>query len=281
MLIENYDIYSGSATKLFCTSWQPNESPKAIIFIVHGLGEHVRRYHEMAAMFVSNQIAVFSFDHRGHGQSDGKKGHATSVEQLIEDTEYALMKCRSIFLETPIFLFGHSMGGQIVATFLNKVKSKEICGAIISSAWLKLVTSPPKWQIKMINGIKRIFPSLTLSNGLDANHISTMVDEVELYQKDPLVHDRISFALFKALYNNGLNLLTEQKRTKVPVLICHGDADKITSHEAGKIYSEILGEMANFKSWQGSYHEPHHDKDKEQVFRYFSNWIHNNLKNIR
>ncbi|MCK5208006.1 MAG: alpha/beta fold hydrolase, partial [Cyclobacteriaceae bacterium] len=78
MVLENYHVYSSGGTQLCCTSWQPIDLPKAVLFIVHGLGEHSGRYEEMANVFTKNQIAVFSFDHRGHGRSEGKKGHAES-----------------------------------------------------------------------------------------------------------------------------------------------------------------------------------------------------------
>ncbi|MCG8307125.1 MAG: lysophospholipase [Cytophagales bacterium] len=278
MVRESYEIYSVKNTRISCASWQSGAQPKAVLFIVHGLGEHLGRYEETAEVFVENDLAVFAFDHRGHGRSKGKKGHARSVGQIIEDTEYALMKCRSIFLEVPIFIYGHSMGGQIAASFLKKVKSKEISGAIISSAWFKLVNPPPAWQIKLTNGIKRVVPNLTLSNGLDPGHISTVPEEVELYRKDSLVHDRISFAMFRALYRNGLKLLSEKKKANVPVLVCHGDKDKITSCQGSKRYAKNLGGQASFKIWPGSRHEPHHDKDKEEVIRFYVKWIKEHVK---
>lgn len=277
MLAENYNIHAGKGTKLFCQSWQPDSPPKAALFIVHGLGEHLERYEELALFMVEKGIGVFAFDHRGHGHSEGKKGHAASVEQLIEDTEFALMKCRSIFLEIPIFIFGHSMGGQITASFLKKIKSKELSGAIISSAWFELTSPPPAWQIKIIKLIKKIIPRLALSNGLNPEQISSVPEEVEMYKKDLLVHDRISFALFKSLYLNGLKLLSEEKQAKIPVLICHGDEDSITSRSASKKYAANLAENASFKTWAGSYHEPHHDKDKGEVIKFYADWVLQNL----
>ena len=114
---------------------------------------------------------------------------------------------------------------------------------------------------------------MTLSNGLDPDYISSVAQEVALYQKDDLIHDKISFALFKSLYDNGLKLLSEHKKAKIPVLICHGDGDKITSYDASKKYARNLGEKAEFNTWHGSYHEPHHDKDKAKVLEFYTDWV--------
>ncbi len=273
MIAENHQIYSGGSVSLFCTSWQPEASPKAVIFIVHGLGEHLGRYEEMAKKFVDGQIAVFAFDHRGHGQSEGKRGHCQSIVQFVEDVEHALMKCRSLFLEVPIFLFGHSMGGQIVASYLNKVKSKEISGAIISSPWIEMVNAPPSWQISLAKKLSSFLPSFTVPSDLDPNAISSVPEEVEKYRQDSLVHSKVSLSLFNSLYFNGLSLIQFTETAKIPVLVCHGSNDDITSMKASQQYAEKLGKNATFKLWEGSYHEPHHDFEKEAVMAYYVDWV--------
>lgn len=273
MVMESYEIHARGGTKLVCKCWKPIDPPKAVLFIVHGLGEHLGRYEEMANIFIENQIAVFAFDHRGHGQSEGKKGHAESIDQFVDDVEFTLMKCRNLFLEIPIFLYGHSMGGQIVASFLDKVKSKEIKGAIISSAWFRIVNPPPHWQIKLIKKLKSFLPGFTQSNKIDPKKISSVKGEIELYQKDPLIHDKISLALFHALYHNGLKLAQHAQAAKIPVLVCHGDKDQITSKPGSEQYANNLGEKAEFKIWPGSFHEPHHDFEKEKVMRFYVDWV--------
>ncbi len=273
MEAENFEINAGGGIKLFCTSWNPDDQPKAVLFIVHGLGEHTGRYEEMAEIFTQKQLAVFGYDHRGHGRSGGKRGHASSIDQLLEDLELALMKCRSLHIGIPLFLYGHSMGGQVAATYLNSVKSKEISGAIISSAWFGLVSPPPSWQIALIKKLAHVAPSVTLSNKLDPAFISSVPEEVERYKQDDLVHDRISFALFKSLFFNGLYLKDHAQPARMPMLVCHGDQDKITSIEASRQYKEGLGEKAEFKIWEGAFHESHNDHDKKRVMNYYADWV--------
>jgi alpha-beta hydrolase superfamily lysophospholipase len=47
----------------------PVADPKAIIQIAHGLGEHARRYDNMAAVLNRAGFSVYADDHRGHGQT--------------------------------------------------------------------------------------------------------------------------------------------------------------------------------------------------------------------
>jgi acylglycerol lipase len=199
---------------------------------------------------------------------------------LVEDTEHALMQCRSIFQDIPIFLFGHSMGGQVVASYLSLIKSREVSGAIISSAWFSLAKSPPTWLIKITGIFKDLLPTVTVPNGLEAEVISTVAEEVEAYKNDPLVHKWISISLFHSLYQNGLNLLKFTTASEVPVLVCHGDNDTTTSLDGSKTYAEKLGGKATFRIWKGARHEPHHDFEKANVIQYYVNWMKNQVKGI-
>jgi len=277
---ENYEVLSDGGVRLHCTCSIPDQPAKAVLFIVHGLGEHSGRYDELSAEFLKNNIAVFTFDHRGHGKSGGKRGHARSIEQLMEDTEQALMQCRSIFLDTPIFLFGHSMGGQIVASYLSLIKSREVSGAVISSAWFTLVNPPSGWLIALTRSIKGLFSSLTLPTGLDPNEISSIEEEVQAYKNDPLVHTKISLSLFHSLYQNGRFLLKFAPATQIPVLVCHGENDKITSLSGSSMYAEKLGGKATFMIWKVARHEPHHDKYKVNVIQYYVNWVTKQVNEI-
>lgn len=273
MNTEQFEIYSVKNTRLHCVCHTPEGDVSAVLFLVHGLGEHSGRYEELAKIFTHNGLAVFAFDHRGHGKSEGKRGHAQSIEQLVEDVEHAMMKCRSLFLETPIFLFGHSMGGQIVANYLDKVKSKEVSGALISSALFKLADPPSTILTAIAIRMASIFPSFNFPNGLDAADISSIEEEVKAYKTDALVHNKISLALFDSLFSNGLRLCQQSQEVKIPVLVCHGDSDKITDPAASQLYANQIGEKAAFNSWKGAYHEPHHDYDKEAVIQFYCNWV--------
>lgn len=274
---ENYHIYSAGSIQIYCTRREPVNKTKAILLIVHGLGEHQGRYEEMASKFVEQDIAVFTFDHRGHGKSDGKRGHADSVEQLVEDTEHVMMKCRSLFLDIPIFLFGHSMGGQVVASLLDAKKSKEVAGAIISSPWIQLANPPPQWQINLVKKVAGIFPSITLPNRINPQYISSVKEEVDLYTNDPVIHNKISFSLFASLYTKGNYLYHHAQSSNLPVVVCHGTEDEITSLDGSAHYQKLLGEMTEFKTWKNSRHEPHHDHEKDNVINYYIDWVKKHL----
>ena len=72
--------------KIYGQVWQPlpGNEVKAVIALVHGMGEHSGRYRRFAEFLTQKGIAIISFDQRGHGKSQGKKGHITHYNQLLE-----------------------------------------------------------------------------------------------------------------------------------------------------------------------------------------------------
>jgi alpha-beta hydrolase superfamily lysophospholipase len=97
--------------------------------------------------------------------------------------------------------------------------------------------------------------------------------EIIIYQKDPLIHDKISVSLFHSLFHNGLHLTHLAKSAKIPVLVCHSDRDQITSKSGSELYVNNLGEKTEFKIWHSSFHEPHHDFEKERAMRFYVDWL--------
>jgi len=270
---DEYIINARNGIKLYAKQWNSETIPKAVVLIVHGLGEHCRRYDHVAEYFNKHQICTFGYDHRGHGQSGGKRGHAGSIDILLEDLELVLMKVRSLYNDTPLFLYGHSMGGNIVANYVIRKDAKELTGAIISSPWLGLAQKVPGLLLSIVKFMQNIVPSLTIGNGLSLDALSFDKENIERYKKDPLVHDKISLRLFYQLFKSANYALEHTDKVKIPVLLGHGDQDAITSFESTKLFAERLGDRAQCKSWKNRKHEVHNDIGNEEIMAFYTNWI--------
>jgi len=264
MTSEEYSIIASDGKSLFGRSWQVSE-PKAIICLVHGLGEHSGRYEHVADFFVKHNCSFFTFDLRGHGLSEGKRGHAASMDILLDDVEELMKYAREVHNDCPMFLYGHSLGGNIVTNFVLKQNTCELTGAVISSPWLKLAKEPPAWKISLAAYVSKIFPSFTQSNGLDIANLTSLDEVNQAYKNDPLVHDQISTRLFIKGYRSGIWALENADRLKVPVLMFHGSEDNITSQKSSQAFAEKVGDLASYKTWPGTRHEPHNDRDRDAV----------------
>jgi alpha-beta hydrolase superfamily lysophospholipase len=249
----------------------PGEYTKAVIIMVHGLGEHIQRYSDLAELFRNEGIAFLGVDLPGHGRSPGRRGNIRSYSLTDEMLDILLKTCNQTFPGCSIYIYGHSLGGGIVLDYLLRRKTG-VKGAIVTSPWLRLSFEPPKSKIVMASIMKNIIPGLTQPSGLNVNHISHDLNVVEKYKNDPLVHDKISVSLFDAAMSAGKYSLIHASELNIPILLLHGSEDLITSPDASREFAGKTG-MVELKVWDGGYHELHNETFKEEVFKYIMGWI--------
>ena len=266
--IDNLNIYG--------RYWAPENDTRGVLCVVHGMGEHIQRYEPLANFLTEAGIAVIGYDQRGHGKSGGQRGHAPSLDHLLQGIDNLLYKAGEIFPEVPQILYGHSMGGNLVLNYAIR-KKPQIKGIISSSPWLKLAFQPPVWKVKLGRVVKNIFPAFSQPTGLDTKAISRVQEEVQKYENDPLVHDKISAMMFDTVYEAGLWALENAEELELPLLLFHGSGDKITSCEASKEFANKVKSDVTYHCFEGAFHESHNDLCRMEVFSLIKNWIDDHL----
>lgn len=260
---------------LYFQWWTP-EQTKAVICLVHGLGEHSSRYQNFAKLLLEQGFAVIAVDLHGHGQTDGKRGYAVAYEVLMNDIALLVKAASFRFPDVPQFLYGHSMGGNLVTNYVLR-NSVDIKGVIISAPWLQLAQRPPFIQLVLAYMMGYIAPKFSQSNGIDINALSHDPDVIAAYKDDPLVHDQITVGLFKELYQAGKWALKHASSLSIPALIMHGTDDLITSYKASKKFADRAADVCTFKQWPGYYHEIHNEPQGEKVIKYAVEWANQYL----
>jgi acylglycerol lipase len=272
MNYKNFYLEAFDGRKMFFNQWQGEAHSTANVVLIHGMGEHSGRYGHLAAYFVANQIDVYAVDLFGHGKTEGTKGHTPKIDDYLWQVDFLVNMIKQI--GKPVFLYGHSMGGGVVLNYLFK-RNPSIAGVIASAPAIEPAFEVPKAKLWMGKIGRKLFPSLSQSNGLDVNGISRDSKVINAYHADPLVHDIISAEVGIGVIEWGKWLSTlEKEKVSVPLLVMHGDRDILTSHSASeKFTSKFNAGDVTFKSWSGLFHELHNEPEKEEVFSYVVKWI--------
>lgn len=258
--------------KLFIQTWRPKSTVKAVILLIHGIGEHSSRYTPLAEFFCKHGFSLLSFDLRGHGKSQGRRGHIPKYRIFMDDIEYVIKQAQLYYPEKPLFLYGHSMGGNLVINYILR-KEPFFTGVIATSPYLGLAFSPPSWQILIAKILNFLLPFITMPTGLNPDHLSHIPQIVKDYREDPLNHDRISIRLYISLTQSSKWAIKHAKRLKTPFLLMHSDADQITSFKESKKFADKAGKKISFKNWSGFYHELHNEPEKNKVLKHILKWI--------
>jgi alpha-beta hydrolase superfamily lysophospholipase len=259
--------------QLFGQSWQPDDvQSRAVICLVHGLGEHSGRYNYVADQITQAGYTLLSFDLRGHGQSQGPRGHTPSYEALLNDINFFLNEVDKNFPELPHFLYGHSLGGNLVLNYILRRQSR-LKGVIATDPWLRLAFEPPRVKVILAQITNYIWPSFSQKNGLDTKVLSRDPEIVRACENDPLVHDNISARMFISIYQSGRWALEHASEFPLPLLLMHGGDDKITSLEASREFASKVTGKCTFRIWDGLYHEIHSEPEKQAVFAFLISWL--------
>jgi alpha-beta hydrolase superfamily lysophospholipase len=252
----------------------PGEKTRAVIILVHGLGEHIQRYKYWAELFKKEGIGFLGVDLPGHGRSQGRRGYINSYSLTDEMLDILLTSSQRTFPGCPVYIYGHSLGGGIVLDYLLR-KNPKIKGAIVTSPWLRLTLQPPKSKLLLASVMKNLIPGLVQPSGLNVNHISHDPEIVDKYVKDPFVHGKISVSLFSSAMKAAGYSIKHASDLKIPTLLLHGNEDQITSPAASKEFAEKSTKV-ELKIWEGGYHELHNELFKDEVFIYILNWMSRN-----
>ena len=272
MQISEWVWQSCDGLDLYARCWEPSGTPKAAIMLIHGHGEHVTRYDHVAAALTENGYALLGFDLCGHGKSAGPRGHTSSYNAFMDDIASFSEQTGQRYAGLPRFLYGHSMGGNLVLNYALRRKT-DLHGVIATGPWLKLAFDPPASQVALGRLMNSIAPGFVQHSKLDTRGLSHDQVVVDTYNNDPLVHDKISARLFVAIYESGLWALEHAAEFPLPLLLMHGAADPITSAKASQEFAQRAGDKVTLKVWNGMYHEIHNELEKAEVFNTMLDWL--------
>ena len=258
--------------------WMPEEEPKAILIVVHDIGDHILRFQNFANYFTSEGIGVIGIDLRGHGKSEGHRGSA-SYNDLLCDVTYLIKIVQHRYPYAPKIIYGTGMGANLAMLYAVKQK-KPILGIIAAAPWLRGFHKPVSFVQNCLNLIVKILPFFTISNKITAKYLTHDLASVKKYNEDSFVHRRISPRLLAEMNKAGETILKNRHRCNIPLLLMHGTSDRITSWRASSEFTEYTSDNTILKLWEGHYHELHNEFDKEKIYEYILQWI-NQISSVK
>lgn len=244
---------------------------RADVLLTHGLGEHAGRYGHVAVALAAHGIRLMAYDLRGHGRSSGRRGDVESYDVLLDDLR--AVAAQAPWSGQPIFLFGHSLGGQITLRHLQRDRPS-VAGAIIASPWLRLAFEPPRWKVALARAAMRLAPGLTFSTGMRVERLSRDVEHVRAMADAHLMAHRISARMFFAVSAQGEVALRDAGEIAVPLLLLHGEADPITHWRTTEELARTHGPAEKtLRIYEGVLHEAHNDIGRDRVLQDVAEWI--------
>lgn len=264
-------IASSDGARLAYRVW-PVEGASLTFAVVHGLGEHAARYERFAKGMAAYKMATYAVDLRGHGRSEGQRGHIDAWNQWVGDAA-AFVKHVESHVEGEVVPLGHSFGGAVM---LSTARAGQLGNAerfVVSSPALRLKVKVPGWKVGLAKVTARITPKLTLDNEVDPKTISRIPEIVEAYRTDPLVHSKITTRTYFEWMSAAAENLAHADEIKIPFMIVAGADDPLIDPSGSEELHRRAPSMSELRIFPDRYHEPFNDLGSDEVFAAIAEWL--------
>lgn len=256
--------------------WVPAGEPRAAALIVHGLAEHSGRYEQVGSALARAGISTVAYDQRGHGETEGRRGHVESFSEFLDDVADHLAELSMTGL--PIALIGHSMGGLIACAYAIQVQTN---GAELDSedghdgsltAPDKLVlsapalgTAVPSWQQMVVSKLAQLAPSIFLPARFDSSILTSDPQCCREYDRDPLIRPGGTAQLLDQMFKTAASLTTRLDLLRVETLCVHGDADELVPTAASEPLDRV--ESVTRRTYPGLRHEVFNEPQGQAIVK--------------
>jgi len=258
---------------VYYQAWLPEGDARAVLIVVHGLGEHCGRYMNVVNHLVPLGYAMYGLDHIGHGRSEGTREFVGRFEDYTKTLTIYCNMVKGWQTGKPIFLLGHSMGGLIASYYLLDHQGS-FRGGILSAPLVKVSGSVSKATITIGKILSVVTPRAGLVT-LDVSGISRDPEVVTAYVNDPLVfHGKTPVRLGAELLKAMLRVRAEAHRITLPLLVLQGGEDRLIDPACGQIlYDKVGSKDKTIKIYEGLYHEVFNEPERARVLKDVETWL--------
>lgn len=259
--------------EIYYQVWLPDGEPKAVLLIVHGLGEHSGRYGNVVHHFVPLGYAAYGLDHLGHGRSAGRREYVERIEDYTATLKTYCDMIRGWQPGKPIFLVGHSMGGLIGSLYLLDHQA-DLAGAVISAPAVKVPVSISPLTVAMGKVLSTVSPTFGVL-GLELAGLSRDPAVVQAYVSDPLVYTGKTTARLSAEMLRGMKRVEgEAAAITLPILLLQGSADRLVDPGgAPMLHEKVRSADKTLKVYDGFYHEVFNEPERAEVLHDVEVWL--------
>lgn len=255
----------------------PQTKPRAILVISHGLASHSGVFNNFAKTLNTEGIAVYRFDHRGHGKSDGRDSiHINSYFEMVEDLRLVVERAKAENPNTPVFVLGHSMGGHITALYGTKYP-QGADGFILAAGVLR-------YNQMNFGYLPRPEPKDSFVNGFEAAHKTLNLPIPDMgaglsLPNDPLMLEKFSVS-FPNSFKEGVQYLKSHSYYfTAPVLLVSGNADLyVVPQDAIQFYEETGSNDKSLRLYPNIGHMLMLGENGKMITQDILNWISERAK---
>jgi alpha-beta hydrolase superfamily lysophospholipase len=242
------------------------------------MGEHGGRYLHLPHFLKDAVDAVYCLDLRGHGRSEGLRGHAERFDSMADDVALTVRRMHELLMKrfgkAEVHLLGHSLGGHIVLRTLFLYPELPIVSSVVSAPFLAVKARVPIVKRLAARALSKVWGSLQLDTGMVLEHICRDQGVVETYRHDRLTHPKMTPQFYTGMVEAWKDTLSREGGIRHPLQMLVPMGDEIVDSEVTlEWFRRVKLRDKQLKQYPGFYHEPLNEIGKEEVFADISGWL--------
>ncbi len=295
-----FQLEMPDGVSLFVHRWMPEQLPKAVVQVAHGWAEHAARYMRVAEALCNAGYAVYADDHRGHGQTArttadlGYFAEQDGWNKCVNDLWQINQRIRADYPQTPIVIFGHSLGSFMVQQFLSE-HGDAVIGAVLSGSngkppaaaalggaitQVERLRVGPRGKSRLLQSLffgafnKSFEPARTPFDWLSRD-----AAEVDKYVTDPLCGFDSQVQLFYDIVTALPEVANPERQGRIPkalpIYIFHGSRDPVGSNIDQLLAAYRTAGLLNvtYKVYPDARHETLNETNRDEVTRDLITWL--------
>jgi alpha-beta hydrolase superfamily lysophospholipase len=223
---------------------KPNGPAAGKVLLFHGYADHSGRFDHVTRMWNERGLVVGRFDLRGHGRSEGARGHVMAVEEYVRDARDALgaLEKEPAWTEAPgkPILFGHSLGA-LVASEVAFAMGGSIGGFACTSPFFGIKRPVSFIELAAAKAARRFWPTFRQSSGLSGTDMTHNPDVAKGYDKDPFHFGHVTVGWFFAVMEAQSKVLDRAGELVDPFFCIAAGDDRVVSTEAARLFYSRAG----------------------------------------
>lgn len=266
-------------------------NPATVMVIAHGMAEHAGRYADFARWLAQRDIAVITYDHRGHGtgcseRERGRYSESQGWRKVTDDLFRVLQHSRAQLPGLPVVVLGHSMGSFIAQSCLQR--HPEAADTLILSATNRIARFELQLSSLLIGAIHRLYGAGHRSPTIarmtfgkfnrrfrptrtDGDWLSRDPAQVDAYLDDPLCGFDCTTGLWRDFVRGMLTIDPKQWRKDLPVHLFGGSEDPVGEMGQGltrhfRAIREAGVKRVTLRLFDGGRHEMLNETNAKEVW---------------
>ncbi len=271
--VRQFALTGNGGLRLAATCREPATDARAIVVFAHGYTAFAEAYSNVLTTLALAGMRVYAVDHRGHGQSQGKRGSLDRLDDVVEDFERLVAIARAEHAGLPVFTLGHSMGGLIVARHALRFQ-EGLAGTIPVSAALVVGDQVSATETRLLMALSKIFPDLPAIGDDQVHDPGIGAPPRQRWRNFLSYRGKVRLNMARELYQGGLDTLSRAAEWKLPVFLLHGDADTVTMPSGSEqAFANASSLDRTLELWPGRLHNLITDEGWEEPVKHIVEWL--------